>query len=70
MCRTDQAFDILIPVAESVSEASSQPQVRDKKIFIPIVCLSMSLGMLFSMNPYNVVPGVIGMVLGGVIFKE
>jgi len=70
MCRTDQAFDILIPVAESVSAESESPPVRDKKIFIPIVCLSMSLGMLFTVNPYNVIPGAVGMILGGVIFKE
>jgi hypothetical protein len=69
MCRTDQEFEIIIRVAESESE-ESQPPVRDKKIFFPIVCMSMSLGMLFSMNLFNVIPGVIGMVLGGVIFKE
>lgn len=70
MCRTDQEFEIIIRVAESVSDVSEIAPVRDKKIFFPIVCLSMSLGMLFSMNPFNVIPGVIGMVLGGVIFKE
>jgi hypothetical protein len=70
MCRTDQEFEIIIRVAESESEESEIAPVRDKKIFFPIVCLSMSLGMLFSMNHFNVIPGVIGMVLGGVIFKE
>jgi len=69
MCRTDQAFEIIIPVAPE-SEPEESPPERDKKIFIPIIFLSMSLGMLFSTNPFNVLPGSIGMLLGCVIFKE
>lgn len=77
MCRADQNFEM--PEIEGEEEEEEpvtttailhfNQRSDNKKIFIPIILLSMSLGTFFSVNPSTFIPSSVGILLGSLVFR-
>jgi hypothetical protein len=70
MCRADQHFEMPEreePVPEP--DPDEEPEPEPDRTKIPITLLSMGLGIFYAYMPIAVIPSVMGIVLGGLIFK-
>jgi len=68
MCRADQHFE-MPEREEPVPEPDEDPEPEPDRTKIPITLLSMGLGIFYAYMPIAVIPSVMGIVLGGLIFK-